>query len=134
MAPMLAKKRFGLRAIEKGFVKLEQVIEALGIQTRESVETGRQRPIGEILLDLGYISRSQIYDVLEERFEPRFGDLAVSRGLVTVEQLIKAMSLQVREEAEKDRHRLLGEILVELGFMDAADVQKILKDMKTGKK
>lgn len=133
--PLLAtKKRFGALAVEKGFVTLDQVIEAISIQARENIEGKGKRLIGEILRELGYITPSQIYEVLEARFEPRFGEAAVSRGYLTVEQLIKAMSVQVREEVMNGRHRLLGEIVAELGFMDDDEVKKVLRDIKAGKR
>ena len=133
--PLLAtKKRFGALAVEKGFVTLDQVIEAISIQARENIEGKGNRLIGEILRELGYLTTSQIYEVLEARFEPRFGEAAVSRGYLTVEQLIKAMSIQVREETMNGRHRLLGEIVAELGFMDADEVKKVLRDIKAGKR
>jgi hypothetical protein len=133
--PLLStKKRFGALAVEKGFVTLDQIIEAIGIQARENIEGKGRRLIGEILRDLGYITASQIYEVLEARFEPRFGEAAVSRGYLTVEQLIKAMCSQVREETLNGRHRLLGEIVTELGFMDADEVKQVLGDIKAGKR
>jgi hypothetical protein len=133
--PLLStKKRFGALAVEKGFVTLDQVIEAIGIQARESIEGRGKRLIGEILRELGYITPQQVYAVLEARFEPRFGETAVSRGYLTVEQLIRAMSLQVREEVLNGRHRLLGEILAELGYMDVDEVKQILEDLRAPKR
>jgi hypothetical protein len=133
--PLLStKKRFGALAVEKGFVTLDQVIEAIGIQARENIEGKGNRLIGEILRERGYITTAQIYEVLEGRFEPRFGEAAVSRGYLTVEQLIKAMTVQVREETQNGRHRLLGEIVAELGFMDADEVKRVLADIKAGRR
>lgn len=124
------RKRFGQLAMEKSFVTLDQIIEALTIQTREDIEKKRHRTIGEILLDRGYINALQIQMVLTERFEPRFGDVAISRGFITLERLIEAMTTQVREETEKGIRRLLGEIAMDLGFMTAESVEEVLKEMK----
>ncbi|MBN1104632.1 MAG: hypothetical protein JXL84_14540 [Deltaproteobacteria bacterium] len=129
--PLLStKKRFGMVAVQKGFITMDQLIEAIGVQAREDIEGEGHRLIGEILLEKGYISAPQIYEVIEERFEPRFGDVAVKAGYLTLEQLIESMNVQVREEIEKGRHRLLGEIVIDRGFMNARDVQKVLKEMK----
>ncbi len=59
------KNRFGTIAVEKGFLTTEQLMEALSIQARENVETGNHRLIGQILVDLGYMTEDQIDDVLE---------------------------------------------------------------------
>lgn len=45
--------RFGTIAIEKGFIKKDQLIEALGCQAKENVEQKEHRLVGQILLDLG---------------------------------------------------------------------------------
>jgi len=58
------EKRFGVLAVEKGFVNPDQVIEALKIQVMEDIEKGKHRLIGRILLEQGLITLSQINDVL----------------------------------------------------------------------
>ena len=133
MLPDKGRKRFGQLAMEKSFVTLDQIIEALTIQTKENFEKKRHRAIGEILLDLGYINNLQIETVLKERFEPRFGEIAISNGFIRLEQLIEAMSAQVKEEATKGARRLLGEILIDSGFMTAEAVEEILREMKKKK-
>ena len=56
--------RFGVTAIKKGYIAIEQLIEALKIQLAEELEGGYRRLIGEILLGKGYISTGQIDEVL----------------------------------------------------------------------
>jgi hypothetical protein len=46
-----------------------------------------------------------------------------------VDQLIKAMTIQVNEETQKGDHRLLGEILVDLGFMNTSQVKEVLHSL-----
>ena len=57
--------RFGAIAVRKGFITPAQLDEALAIQERESSGEGKHRLLGQILLDLGAITPSQIEDVLE---------------------------------------------------------------------
>ena len=57
----------------------------------------------------------------------RFGTLAVERSMVTQRQLGIAVSIQMKEDLNDNLHRFLGEILVELGFMDMFQVKEILK-------
>lgn len=58
-------KRFGVIAIEKGFITLEQLVEAMTIQIMEGIEGKKHRLIGQILLSLEYLTSSQIDEVLE---------------------------------------------------------------------
>ena len=124
------KKRFGFLALEKGYVTIEQIVEAMTIQTRENVEKRIYRPIGDILLELGYIETSQIKDVLDSKFEKRFGEIAVSQGYIDIEQLIIAVTNQVKDEFESGKRKLLGEILINTGVLNHDQVDKILDDMK----
>jgi len=59
------EKRFGVLAIEKGFITADQVIEALRIQVWEDIEKGGHRLIGRILLEKGQITLLQIEEVLK---------------------------------------------------------------------
>jgi len=59
------EKRFGVWAVEKGYVTPDAIVEALKIQVMEDVEEGKHRPIGVILLEQGMITTSQLIDVLE---------------------------------------------------------------------
>ena len=62
------EKQFGILAIEKGFITAENLIETLKIQVEEEIDTRTHRLIGEILLDKGYITPTQIQDVLDGIF------------------------------------------------------------------
>jgi hypothetical protein len=59
----------------------------------------------------------------------RFGTVAVEMGFVTLDQVLTAMNIQVREDIETGEHRLLGMILVEMGFMKASQVKEVLLAM-----
>jgi len=58
------EKRFGVLAVEKGFITADQVIEALRIQVMEDIGKGKHRLIGLILLEQGLITLPQIDNVL----------------------------------------------------------------------
>ncbi len=58
-------KRFGVIAIEKEFITPEQLFEALKIQIIEEIENSKHQLIGEILRDKGYLTKSQVNEVLE---------------------------------------------------------------------
>jgi hypothetical protein len=57
--------RFGMVAIEKGYVTAEQVMKALEVQIKEDQSEGSHSWIGKILLDNGFITQAQLDDVLQ---------------------------------------------------------------------
>jgi len=59
------EKRFGVIAIEKGFVTPKQFVEALKIQVMDDVEKGKHRLIGRIILEQGIMTLDQIDTVLD---------------------------------------------------------------------
>jgi hypothetical protein len=59
-----SERSFGHIAIEKQFINREQLGEAIDIQITEKTENGKHLFIGEILLDLNYLTLEQIEEVL----------------------------------------------------------------------
>jgi type IV pilus assembly protein PilB len=57
---------------------------------------GGKRKLGQIMVDLGFIDESQLWDILEEARTNamRVGQVALGRGLVTDEQLLQAVAEQ----------------------------------------
>jgi len=58
-------KRFGAVAIEKEFITLENLIEAIKIQVTENLEDSEHRLIGQILWEKGYLTTEQINEVIK---------------------------------------------------------------------
>ena len=56
--------RFGVAAVQKGFVTKDQILEALDIQLTEDFSLGKHRLIGTILFEQGHITVAQVNDVL----------------------------------------------------------------------
>ncbi len=73
------KNRFGTIAVEKGFINTEELMEALSIQANENVEEGKHRLIGQILLDMGLLTESQIDEVIDDMNNTMIYTLAVGR-------------------------------------------------------
>ena len=61
----LPQRRFGFIAIEKGFIKADQLYEALIKQRAQETGKTERRLLGMILKDLGYLSISQINEILK---------------------------------------------------------------------
>lgn len=64
------RKRFGVIAIEKGFITAEQLIHAIEKQIRDEIGQERHRLIGEILCKKGYMTKPQCDEVLMELGKP----------------------------------------------------------------
>jgi hypothetical protein len=58
-------KFFGEVALEKRFVTAEQLYQALTHQARLRVEGRMEKQLGQILLEMGYITEEQVNEVLD---------------------------------------------------------------------
>jgi len=61
----MAQKMFGEVAFEMGFVTTDQLYKALTVQARAEVEKKTYRSLGQILIDLGFMSEKQVLEVLK---------------------------------------------------------------------
>jgi hypothetical protein len=66
-----------------------------------------------------------------DHLEKRFGVLAVEKGLITADQVVEALRIQVSEDLEKGKHRLIGRILLEQGLITLSQIDEVL--LATGK-
>ena len=64
-----------------------------------------------------------------KELEKRFGTLAVQKGFITLEHLFEAIDIQIKEDLEEGRHRLIGTILFEHGFITVLQIDDVLKSM-----
>ena len=58
------KKRFGVMAVQFGFITRDQLFEALKTQVEDDLNGGAHRLVGEILQKQGTMTYSQIGEVL----------------------------------------------------------------------
>jgi hypothetical protein len=58
--------RFGVIAVERGFITPTQLVSALKLQVEENLKESQHRLVGMILLDQGLITLDQIDEVLQE--------------------------------------------------------------------
>ncbi len=66
---------------------------------------------------------------MKKQHHKRFGTIAVDKGYITKEQLIKALEMQAKENVMEGKHRLLGEIFVDEGLLTDDQVDEILETM-----
>jgi hypothetical protein len=65
-----------------------------------------------------------------DQLERRFGIVAVEKGFVSPKQIQIALEIQVTENIEKKKHRFIGTILVDQGYMKHSQISEVLKDLK----
>ncbi len=66
---------------------------------------------------------------MKKHYHKRFGTIAVDKGFISENQLIKALELQAKENVKEGKHRLLGQIFVDEGLLTEAQVDDILETM-----
>lgn len=64
-----------------------------------------------------------------EKFDRRFGTIAVNKGFITAKQLVRALELQVTEEIEDGKHRLIGMILHEQGQITPSQIDEVDREV-----
>ncbi len=64
-----------------------------------------------------------------EQFEKRFGVIAIEKGFITPDQLIEAIKIQVTEDIEEGKHRLIGRILLEQGLITIPQIDEVLESL-----
>jgi len=63
---------------------------------------------------------------LSDQFCPRYGHMAVEMGFINESQLKEALCIQVDENLSGKKHRLLGTILFEKGWMSSDQVEEVM--------
>ncbi len=59
--------------------------------------------------------------------EVRFGKVAVDMGFITIDQMLNAIEVQVRENIAFGTHRKIGMILLEEGHITMDQINEVLK-------
>lgn len=128
---------FGRIVERSGLASPAQVRECVAIQERSP-----DRPIGEIFVEKGYLSREQLEHVLDiqrTQFErphqdtrkalkdSLFGQLVLLKQFARSGDVHECLRLQ-QKLREHDEHVFLGELLVMKGRMAAAQVAEVLRE------
>ncbi len=121
------RKRLGEILLEAKKITEKQLTEALTIQEKT------KEKLGEILVRLGYLKRSDINIALlfqENSNVPlsnslRLGQILEKSKIINESQLNEALAIQKQNPDKK-----LGEILVELGYINKSDLEFGLKIQK----
>lgn len=133
-------KFFGEVAIERGYATRDHVLEALKEQYRLRCVEKRHLFLGEVMVSLGSLRLDQLVELMEEsagyhetpleqRQKVFFGDVAVQKGYVTPLQLYRCLQRQRDEDAAGRAHKLIGEIMLDLGHLSASELQNVISTM-----
>src|SRR5437016_6075306 len=136
------RKLFGERVVERGFADETAVLGALRAQYTAKVLLGKHLFLGEILLLQGQLTPRQLSELLSETGEMHeeaedvharrfFGDVAIELGFCTPQHVYEALNTQWEEDNRGDRHRLIGEILFEGGYVTREQVESIVSKLVT---
>ena len=115
----VATRRFGHFLVDRDLVPQTALVRALGIQQT------RQTPLGQLAIQHGFLDVAQVFEILgAEAEEPQklFGEIARELGHLTSGQIERLIELQ------KASRPPVGEILVELGILDADDLEALLEE------
>lgn len=111
---------FGNYLLGKGFIKPEQLADALEYQRSTHVK------LGVIAINAGYMTPSQVEHVhkLQRKIDKRFGELAIEQGYINNEQL------DIMLNTQRQGHLMLGQALVDRGHLTMEQLQWALEGYK----
>jgi len=129
---------FGQRAVRLGFATSEQVRMALKTQSMMAEKSGL---IGEILVEMGWLDPQDYMSLVQELLEKTEGSdkqhdkiqedfvtLAVERGFVDEDRVSEARRIQ---QGFARKIRLIGQIMVDMGFITPDECEKIIETYPT---
>jgi hypothetical protein len=61
--------------------------------------------------------------------ELRFGTVALEKGFITKDQLVEALIIQIDDNIDRKKHRVIGTILFELGYITHQQIDQVLKEI-----
>lgn len=129
--------RFGQIARWADLINSSQLVECLNIQWRLKKAGKPVPPLGEIMLEKGYLNTREVSALLEVQFirrpseeEKRFGKIALSKKFVTDDQLKRCLNIQARMMLYQRKAPHLGEILLEKGYMTESQIKGALKSQQ----
>lgn len=72
------------------------------------------------------MNNSETRKAISKKYCPRFGQVAVELKFITGQQLQRAICMQVDDNLGGSPHRLLGQILFELGWLSPRQIEVVL--------
>jgi hypothetical protein len=72
------------------------------------------------------VAKKEDFMTAEAHDKKRFGTIAIQKGFITFEQLLEAIHIQIQEDVEEEKHRLIGKILFDKGHLTVPQIDDIL--------
>ncbi len=112
--------RIGDLLLERGLITKDQLNQAFEHKSKTN------QMLGEVIVELGFVTEQTLTNVLSEHKAKaptgRIGDMLVERNLISKDQL----DLAFQEKSKSNK--LLGELLVELGFITEQVLSAVLAE------
>jgi len=89
-------------------------------QLLDALQTqNRERKLlGEIIIQQGYTTKEKLDAALARQYGSKLGEILINKGLITFDQLLQCF------EEQKNSSKSVGEILIDKGFMKEADLME----------
>ncbi|MFH0878055.1 MAG: hypothetical protein V1863_07545 [Candidatus Omnitrophota bacterium] len=104
--------------------KLGELLVENGILTEsqllEALEAQKQKKkiLGEVIVQLGFTTQEKLDTALARQFGSKLGEILISMGLITFEHLQRAIGDQ------RNSNKSLGEILIDRGYVNEIDLMQ----------
>ncbi len=93
------------------------------------------RKIRDVIRDLkSSVMDNDVDEMVSKKSSLRFAQIAVDMGLLAIEQVLHALAEQRRDDRSNERHRLIGEICLEKGWMSLKQIESVLIELSKYKK
>ncbi len=69
------------------------------------------------------------YKELADQYSHRFGKIAVDKRFITTKELKVAMAEQIEDDISNKSHRLVGQILLEKGWITDEQIDIVLREL-----
>ena len=111
---------FGHYLLNKGLISVEQLKDALQLQSTTHVK------LGVLSVNEGVLTPNQVVEIHEKQklVDKRFGEIAIDLGYLTEQQLDHLLS------GQKQNHLILGQALVDRGYMNIEQFSMALQNYK----
>lgn len=75
------------------------------------------------------ISMKSTRKEISNKYCPTFGQTAIELGIITIERLNEALSIQAKDDNSGKEHRLIGAILFEMDWLSSDQIEVVLNLM-----
>ena len=129
----------GQFAVREGYITKRDLLACLRMQVLADKLLEKHFRIGEIMFIREVMSPEKYFDLLERLGEedtaplqraPLFGQIVIEEGFVDLDQLLECLDVQKMEDLEGKPHRLIGEIMLDRGYLNREELERAVRIMK----